>query len=127
MDELVNSLSNLDINEQTKKFKELKKFNEVIPEYVLQWIYKDYEYMSLQIINNHLQSVPVVFELFKNINMFSSHELRIIYDFVSKYGYYMLENKIKNTGLYYEKLDLQTYIDYYSNELHEQISMMEGC
>jgi hypothetical protein len=127
MDELVNSLSNLDINEQTKKFKELKKFNEVIPDYVLQWIYKDYEYMSLQIINNHLQSVPVIFELFKNINMFSSHELRIIYDFVSKYGYYMLENKIKNTGLYYEKLDLQTYIDYYSNELHEQISMMEGC
>lgn len=127
MDELVNSLSNLDINEQTKKFKELKKFNEVIPEYVLQWIYKDYEYMYLQIINNHLQSVPVVFELFKNINMFSSHELKIIHDFVSKYGYYMLENKIKNTGLYYEKLDLQTYIDYYANELYEQISMMEGC
>lgn len=127
MDDLVNSLSNLDINEQTKKFKELKKFNEVIPEYILQWIYKDYEYMSLQIINNHLQSVPVIFELFKNINMFSSHELRIIYDFVNKYGYYMLENKIKNTGLYYEKLDLQTYIDYYTNELHEQISMMEGC
>ena len=127
MDELVNSLSNLGINEKTKKFNELIKFKEIIPEYVLQWIYKDYEYMSLQIINNHLQSVPVVFELFKNINMFSSHELRIIYDFVSKFGYYMLENKIKNTGLYYEKLDLQTYIDYYSNELHEQISMMEGC
>jgi hypothetical protein len=127
MDELVNSLSNLGINEKTNKFNELKKFKDIIPEYVLQWIYKDYEYMSLQIINNHLQSVPVVFELFKNINMFSSHELRIIYEFISKYGYYMLENKIKNTGLYYERLDLQTYIDYYSNELHEQISMMEGC
>jgi hypothetical protein len=68
-----------------------------------------------------------VFELFKNINMFSSHEIRIIYDFVNKYGYYMLENKFKNIGFYYEKLDLQTYIDYYANELYEQISMMEGC
>ena len=59
--------------------------------------------------------------------MFKREELKVIHDYVTKYAAIMLEHRFKNSGLYYNKLDLQTYIDYYTEELYEQISLMEGC
>jgi len=39
----------------------------------------------------------------------------------------MLESQFKNCGLYYNKNDLQTYLDYYIEAIYELISLQEGC
>jgi len=120
MEDLINSMSQMQI-------KEFIPYHKVIPEQVLNMIYNDIEYMFKQIVYEHLQSVPVTFELFKNIYTFKKEELKIIYDYVSKCGYNILEHRFKNSGLYYNRLDLETYIDYYCEEIREHISLSEGC
>jgi len=118
MDELIKSLDSIHITEHNR-------YKTVIPEYVLNWIYKDIDYMFTQLVSN--EEKPIIFELFKNINMYSSYELEIIYKYIEKYGQKILENKLKNSKLYYDNRDISTYMDYYLNELYEQISLMRGC
>ena len=120
MDDLVNTMNKMDIKDQNPYLK-------VIPDYVLKMIHTDIEYMFMQIIHEHIDSKINTFELFKNLCMFKLEELKIIHDYITKYASNILENRFKNSGLYYNKLDLQTYIDYYTEELYEQISLMEGC
>jgi hypothetical protein len=120
MDDLVNTMNKMEIKDQNPYLK-------VIPDYVLKMIHTDIEYMFMQIIHEHIDSQINTFELFKNLCMFKLDELKIIYDYITKYASNILENRFKNSGLYYNKLDLQTYIDYYTEELYEQISLMQGC
>lgn len=120
MDDLVNTMNKMKIKEQNP-------YQMVIPEMVLKMINTDIEYMYMQIIHDYIDSQINTFELFKNLCMFNLDELKVIHDYITKYGSTILENRFKNSGLYYNKLDLQTYIDYYTEELYEQISLMQGC
>ena len=120
MDDLLNSINKLHIKDQTP-------YHKIIPDNILKMIYNDIEYMFIQIVHENINSNIVTFELFKNIFMFKLEELKLIHDYISKYAYNMLEYRFKNSGLYYNKLDLQTYIDYYTEELYEHISLMQGC
>jgi hypothetical protein len=53
--------------------------------------------------------------------------LNLIKGYVDKNGYKIINDKFKNTGLSYSQIDAVTYIDYYSDQIDEFISLMDGC
>ena len=125
MEDLINSINNISLDD--KKRNNYFKYQRMIPPQILKWIHDDIHKMYLQIINDSIQSVPCTFELFSNIHSLQLQEIKVLYDYISGYGVYILESNLKNCGLYYDKLDVNTYIDYYSEELYGYISLMEGC
>jgi hypothetical protein len=120
MEDLINSMDGLKISQQNP-------YHKIIPESVRKMIYTDIEYMFRQIVSEHIQSSLVTFELFKNMNQFKLEEIKIIHEYISKYSYAILEHCFKNSGLYYNPEDLKTYIDYYTDEISEIISLQDGC
>jgi hypothetical protein len=118
MDELTKTMNKMHIQDKNP-------YNSVIPEQVLKMIHSDIEYMFTQIIND--QQRTTVFELFKNMYMFNLEEIKMIHDYITKYGLIMLVNRFKNSGLYYTHLDLETYMDYYIDEIYDMLSLMDGC
>jgi len=132
MDELTDTMNNMRIKEKNPYQQVIEssvplEISTIIPDFVKKMIQTDIEYMFMQIIHEHIDSKLNTFELFNNLYMFRLEELKVIHDYVTKYASNMLENRFKYSGLYYNKLDLQTYIDYYTEELYEQISLMQGC
>ena len=68
----------------------------MIPSQILKWIHDDIHKMYLQIINDSIQSVPCTFELFSNIHSLQLQEIKVLYDYISGYGVYILESNLKN-------------------------------
>ena len=71
--------------------------------------------------------VPFTFKLFEYLYRCSIVELNLIKGYVDKNGYKIINDKFKNTGLSYSQIDAVTYIDYYSDQIDEFISLMDGC
>jgi pyruvate carboxylase len=116
MEDLVNSINKMKIST------ELNQLNQIY-----EIIDTDINSMVLQIINNGIQSIPFTFKIFDKINRITISEIKTIIDYLDKNGYKIIENKLNNTGLQYNKNDAMTYIDYYIEVIDEQISLMEGC
>jgi len=53
--------------------------------------------------------------------------IRVVLGVYDKHGYKIINEKLKNTGLSYSQIDATTYIDYYSDQIDEFISLMDGC
>ncbi len=117
MEELSDLMNNLKISNIKKQT--------IIPEYIINWIHNDIEYMFHQIVS--YDKTIKTFELFNNLNMYSSLEIEIIYNYLIKNGYRILEKRVKESKLYYDEKDIHTYMDYYLEQLYEQMCFMKGC
>jgi len=117
MDNLINSLKKANISENPTN----------IPEQVVLLIHNDIDLMIYQMINNGIQDTSITFKLFEYLYRCSIVELNLIKGYVDKHGYKIINEKLKNTGLSYSQIDATTYIDYYSDQIDEFISLMDGC
>jgi malate/lactate dehydrogenase len=117
MDDLIDSLKKVNIEENPTN----------IPEQIILLISNDIDLMIYQMIHNGIQNTPITFKLFEYLYRCSIVELNIIKEYVDKNGYQIINDKLKNTGLSYSQIDAVTYIDYYSDQIDEFISLMDGC
>jgi hypothetical protein len=117
MDDLINSLKKANISENPIN----------IPEQVVLIIYNDIDLMIYHMINYGIQDTSITFKLFEYLYRCSIVELNLIKGYVDKHGYKIINEKLKNTGLSYSQIDATTYIDYYSDQIDEFISLMDGC
>jgi malate/lactate dehydrogenase len=117
MDNLIDSLKKVNISKNPTN----------IPEQIILLISNDIDLMIYQMIHNGIQHTPITFKLFEYLYRCSIVELNIIKEYVDKNGYQIINDKLKNTGLAYSIIDATTYIDYYSDQIDEFISLMDGC
>jgi len=117
MDDLINSLKKVNIEENPTN----------IPDEIISLIYNDIDLMIYQMIHYGIQDTPITFKLFEYLYRCSIVELNLIKGYVDKNGYKIINDKLKNTGLSYSQIDAATYIDYYSDQIDEFISLMDGC
>jgi hypothetical protein len=117
MDNLIESLKKVNIGENPTN----------IPEEIISLIYHDIDLMIYQMIHCEIQNTPSTFKLFEYLYRCSIVELNLIKGYVDKNGYKIINDKFKNTGLSYSQIDAVTYIDYYSDQIDEFISLMDGC
>ena len=92
MDELTNLLKNVNIEDTLSKK-------------IFALVNTDLDRIVNQMIsdNHSNQTNTKIYSLFENIIHFSYEELDVLYKFLSKNGYHILQTKLKNTGLYYKK------------------------
>jgi hypothetical protein len=83
-----------------------------------------------RIVNQMISDVHTntkIYSLFENIVQFDHEELSIAYNFLLKNGYAILENKLKQTGLYYNRIDMQSFMDYYTDDIYNYMRQSEDC
>jgi hypothetical protein len=116
MDELTNLLKNINITEQLSKK-------------IFSLVNADLDRIVNQMISdNHTNYTNTkVYSLFENIIHFSYEELNVLHIFLQKNGYHILQTKLKNTGLYYNVNDLQTFIDYYNDDVYNYMQQIGEC
>ena len=117
MDDIINSLQGLAISK--KEYKELNLTE------IFRLINIDLDNMKNQLITDF--SSITVYEFYKNINSIGIKELKLVLEYIQTYGKAVLKNKLKNTTLYYDEKDVDTIVDYYINELEDNIGLREGC
>lgn len=117
MDDIINSLQGLAISK--KEYKELNLTE------IFKLINIDLENMKSQLLTDF--SSVSVYEFYKNINNIGIKELKLVLDYIQTYGKAVLKNKLKNTTLYYDDKDVDTIVDYYINELEDNIGLRGGC
>ena len=117
MDNLIESLKKVNIGENPTN----------IPDEIISLISNDIDLMIYQMIHNGIQNTSITFKLFEYLYRCSIIELNLIKGYVDKNGYKIINEKLKNTGLSYSQIDAVTYIDYYSDQIDEFVSLMDGC
>jgi len=117
MDDIINSLQGLAISK--KEYKELNLTE------IFRLINIDLDNMKNQLLTDF--SSITVYEFYKNINSIGIIELKLVLEYIQTYGKAVLKNKLKNTTLYYDEKDVDTIVDYYINELEDNIGLREGC
>ena len=117
MDDIINSLQGLAISK--KEYKELNLTE------IFRLINIDLDNMKNQLITDF--SSITVYEFYKNINSIGIKELKLVLEYIQTYGKAVLKNKLKNTTLYYDEKDVDTIVDYYINELEDNIGLRQGC
>jgi L-cysteine desulfidase len=117
MDDIINSLQGLAISK--KEYKELNLTE------IFRLINIDLDNMKTQLLTDF--SSITVYEFYKNINSIGIKELKLVLDYIQTYGKAVLKNKLKNTTLYYDEKDVDTIVDYYINELEDNIGLRGGC
>ena len=116
MDELTNLLKNVNIEDTLSKK-------------IFALVNTDLDRIVNQMIsdNHSNQTNTKIYSLFENIIHFSYDELNVLYIFLQKNGYHILQTKLKNTGLYYNINDLQTFIDYYTDDIYNYMQQIGEC
>ena len=117
MDDIINSLQGLAISK--KEYKELNLTE------IFRLINIDLDNMKNQLLTDF--SSITVYEFYKNINSIGIKELNLVLEYIQTYGKAVLKNKLKNTTLYYDEKDVDTIVDYYINELEDNIGLRGGC
>ena len=117
MDDIINSLQTLSLTK--KEYKELNLTE------IFRLINVDLDNMKNQLLTDF--SSITVYEFYKNINNVSINHLKLVLEYMNTYGKPVLKNKLKNTTLYYEEKDVDTIVEYYINELEDNIGLREGC
>lgn len=117
MDDIINSLQGLAISK--KEYKELNLTE------IFKLINIDLDNMKSQLLTDF--SSITVYEFYKNINNIGIKELKLVLEYIQTYGKAVLKNKLKNTTLYYDDKDVDTIVDYYINELEDNIGLRGSC
>ena len=84
-------------------------------------INNDFDNIVNQMINDDIVNTRI-YSLFENLKYFNIEQIKLIINFLTKNGYNILENKLKQTGLYYNRIDLYTFIDYYTEDIYNYIN-----
>jgi len=117
MDDIINSFQCLAISK--KEYKQLNLTE------IFKLINIDLENMKSQLISD--PSFVSIYEFYKNIDKIGINELKLVLDYIQTYGKAVLENKLKNTTLYYDEKDVDTILDYYISSLEHNLALRQGC
>jgi hypothetical protein len=114
------------MDELTDLFKKSVNIKEPISKKILKLVSDDLDRITNQMItDNHTNTK--IYSLFENIIHFNHEELELLHTFLLNNGYRILENKLKQTGLYYNTNDLQSFIDYYTDDIYNYIRQLSDC
>jgi hypothetical protein len=114
------------MDELTNLFKKSVNISETISTKIMKLISDDLDRIVNQMISD-VHTNTKIYSLFENIVQFDHEELSIAYHFLLKNGYAILENKLKQTGLYYNRIDMQSFMDYYTDDIYNYMRQSEDC
>jgi len=114
------------MDELTNLFKKSVNISETISTKIMKLISDDLDRIVNQMISD-VHTNTKIYSLFENIIQFNHEELSIAYNFLLKNGYFILENKLKQTGLYYNRIDMQSFMDYYTDDIYNYMRQSEDC
>jgi hypothetical protein len=114
------------MDELTNLFKKSVNISETISTKIMKLISDDLDRIVNQMISD-VHTNTKIYSLFENIIQFNHEELSIAYNFLLKNGYIILENKLKQTGLYYNRIDMQAFMDYYTDDIYNYMRQSEDC
>jgi len=114
------------MDELTNLFKKSVNISETISTKIMKLINDDLNRIVNQMISD-VHTNTKIYSLFENIVQFNHEELSIAYNFLLKNGYAILENKLKQTGLYYNRIDMQSFMDYYTDDIYNYMRQSEDC
>lgn len=114
------------MDELTELFKKNVNITEPISKKILKLVNDDLDRITNQMISD-THTDTKIYSLFENIIHFNYEELQLVHTFLLNNGYRILESKLKHTGLYYNTNDLQTFIDYYTDDIYNYIRQLADC
>jgi hypothetical protein len=114
------------MDELTNLFKKSVNITESKSNKMFKLVNDDLDRITNQMITDTHTNTKI-YSLFENIVHFNQEELHLVHTFLLNNGYRILENKLKQTGLYYNINDVQSFIDYYTDDIYNYIRQSDDC